>query len=287
MLKLRTCALTAFLILNQTCKPLNAEFLNNELTKEEHKRKEIPLRLQDYDVGEITSSEQMESPVIPAMTRARAISDELQKVESLLEEVPPGWNSLSKSVCINSLRNKNLELEFELTRAKIELAQIQSGATPQEEKYKMADDQKPQHMDANVQVQGTSTDPSPPFPPLATLQADKVVQEDLKEQEDSLDELMDPAQKLMESTSISRGKRPLLIPDFVSSTPIVLEGDRETNYEKKPKLNTTFPQWSAANFRIVHTPIKERSLSTVPDIMNYISYSTKVSELPKLYPITR
>ena len=72
-----------------------------------------------------------------------------------------------------------------------------------------------------------------------------------------------------------RGKRPLLIPDFVSSLPVVLEEDRETvlggsggtqiilktSHEKKPPLNNiTFPQWSAANFRIMHTLVKEGAL---------------------------
>ena len=83
-----------------------------------------------------------------------------------------------------------------------------------------------------------------------------------------LSELVDPAQKLLEPSTTPRGKRPLLIPDFVSSLPVVLEGDRETvlgasggtqialktSHEKKPQLtNITFPQWSAANFRIMQT----------------------------------
>ena len=60
----------------------------------------------------------------------------------------------------------------------------------------------------------------------------------------------------------------------------------KTSHEKKPQLtNITFPQWSAANFRIMHTLVKESALSTVSDIMNYISYITKVSELAKIYPI--
>ena len=75
---------------------------------------------------------------------------------------------------------------------------------------------------------------------------------------------------------------------------MVLEEDRETvlgasggtqiilktSHEKKPLLNNiTFPQWSVANFRIMHTLVKEGALSTMSD-MNYISYSTKVSDLP-------
>ena len=33
--------------------------------------------------------------------------------------------------------------------------------------------------------------------------------------------------------------------------------------------------------------VKEGALSTTSDIMNYISYSTKVSELAKIYPLAR
>ena len=67
-------------------------------------------------------------------------------------------------------------------------------------------------------------------------------------------------------------------------TQIVLK----TNQERKPKLTSiTFPQWSAANFRIMHTLIKEGALSSTTDVMNNISYDTKVSELAKIYPIAR
>ena len=37
----------------------------------------------------------------------------------------------------------------------------------------------------------------------------------------------------------------------------------------------------------MHTLVKEGALSTMSDIMNYISYSTKVSELAKIYPLAR
>ena len=100
------------------------------------------------------------------------------------------------------------------------------------------------------------------------------------------DELADPAQQLLKPSTTPRGKRPLLIPDFVSSLPVVLKEDRETvlgssggnqiilktSHEKKPQLNNiTFPQWSAAYFRIMHTHVKEGALSTMSDIMNYMS----------------
>ena len=37
----------------------------------------------------------------------------------------------------------------------------------------------------------------------------------------------------------------------------------------------------------MHTLVKEGTLSSMSDIMNYISYSTKVSELANIYPIRR
>ena len=42
-----------------------------------------------------------------------------------------------------------------------------------------------------------------------------------------------------------------------------------------------------ANFRILHTLIKEGALSTMTEVMNYISYGAKVSELAKINPIAR
>ena len=161
----------------------------------------------------------------------------------------------------------------------------------------------PQTRRTSTQNKGQCTTLRTPVPTLTALQSDTAVQEELKALEESLgdpilpglsDELADPAQKLLEPNTTPRGKRPLLIPDFVSSLPVVLEEDWETmvdvsagtqiilktSHEKKPLLNNiTFPQWSVANFRIMHTLVKEGALSTMSD-MNYISYSTKVSDLP-------
>ena len=169
----------------------------------------------------------------------------------------------------------------------------------------------PASVHGNTQPQDQSAVQRSTIPSLKTLQTDPAVQEDLKALEDSLgdpillglsDELADPAQQLLEPRSSLRGKRPLLIPDFVSSLPVVLEEDRETvlgvsggtqiilktNNQKKPQLaNISFPQWSAAYFRIMHTLIKEGDLSSTSVVTNYISYSTKVSELAKIYPIPR
>ena len=198
-------------------------------------------------------------------------------------------------------------MELELTRAKIELARVKS-AMAHESQSKMA---APNSATVNTRNQGQCTTQRATVPTLTALQSDTAVQEELKALEESLgdpillglsDELADPAQKLLEPSTTPRGKRPLLIPDFVSSLPVVLEEDRETvlgasggtqiilktSHEKKPLLNNiTFPQWSVANFRIMHTLVKEGALSTMSDIMNYISYSTKVSELAKIYPLAR
>jgi len=137
-----------------------------------------------------------------------------------------------------------------------------------------------------ISAQGTS-DPS-----LATLQTDAMVQQNLKALKISLgypillgisDNLADPTQTLLEPSTTPKDSRPLLIPDFVSSLPVVLEEDQETvlgvsggtqivlrtSHEKKPKLTSiTFPQWAAANFRILHTLIKKGTLSTMTDVMN-------------------
>ena len=115
------------------------------------------------------------------------------------------------------------------------------------------------------------------------------------------EEEQDPAQQLLEPTT-SRGKRPLLIPDFISSFPIVLQEDKETvlgtsgdarivlksSQEKKLSIDKiSFPQWSAANFRIMHTLMKDGLLSSTQDILNYIVYSSKISELTKCYPLAK
>ena len=208
---------------------------------------------------------------------------------------------------ISKLQNENLKLELEVTRAKIELALVKSAITHESHSKMTA----PNPPNVSMPKQGRCTAQRATVPTLTALQSDSAVQEELKALEESLadpillglsDELADPAQKLLEPSTTPRGKRPLLIPDFVSSLPVVLEEDHETvlgmfggtqvilktSHEKKPQLtNITFPQWSAANFRIMHTVVKEGALSTMADIMNYISYSTKVSELAKTYRIVR
>ena len=279
------------------------------------REKKPPQHLQDFQL-ELDPTESLQT---------RAIRDELNQVESLLESLTPeaGRKSASanklqtptftpedekqSAASISKLQNENLKLELELTRAKIELARVKS-TMADESQSKMA---APIPVNVNTQNQGQCATQRATVPTLTALQSDTAVQEELKALEESLgdpilpglsDELADPAQKLLEPNTTPRGKRPLLIPDFVSSLPVVLEEDRETvlgasggtqiilktSHEKKPLLNNiTFPQWSAANFRIMHTLVKDGALPTVSDIMNYISYSTKVSELAKIYPLAR
>lgn len=230
---------------------------------------------------------------LEASSQTRAITEELDQVESLLESLTPGAGRSAAGVNklrgltpeaedrfssdVLSLQNGNLKLELELTQAKIELARTQSEVTKKTQS-KMA---APASAHGNTQPQDQSAVQGLTIPSLKTLQTDPVVQEDLKALEESLrdpillglsDELADPAQQLLEPRSSLRGKHPLFIPDFVSSLPVVLEEDRETvlgmssgtqiilktNNQKKPQLaNISFPQWSAANFGIMHMLIKE------------------------------
>ena len=239
------------------------------------REKKPPQHLQDFQL-ELDPTESLQT---------RTIRDELNQVETLLESLTPeaGQQSASaiklriptftseeekqSAASITKLQKENLKLELELTRAKIELARVKSAMT-HESQSKMAASNP---TNVNTQNQGQCTTQRATVPTLSALQSDTAVQEELKALEESLgdpillglsDELADPAQKLL-NPAPPRGKRPLLIPDFVSSLPVVLEEDRETvlgasggtqiilktSHEKKPPLNNiTFPQWSAANF---------------------------------------
>ncbi|KAK2558814.1 hypothetical protein P5673_019029 [Acropora cervicornis] len=114
-------------------------------------------------------------------------------------------------------------------------------------------------------------------------------------------EEQDAAGRLLEPT-ISQGKRPLVIPDFISSFPIILQDDRETvlgtsgdakiilksSQDKKPSLDKIpFPRWSSANFRIMHILKKDSLLSSTQAIFNYNLYSFKISECTKCYPLSK
>ena len=62
----------------------------------------------------------------------------------------------------------------------------------------------------------------------------------------------------------------------------------KSSQEKKPSLDKiSFPQWSAANFRIMHIVMKNGVLSSTQNIFDYILYSLKISELAKCYPLPK
>ena len=118
---------------------------------------------------------------------------------------------------------------------------------------------------------------------MKSLQQDPVVQSELKSLMDSLedpvllgltDEEQDLAQPLFKPFA-SRSKRPLLIPDFISSLPLALHEVKETvlgtSSDARNKNRSgqelslekiSFSQWSAANFRIMHTLMTDETLSS-------------------------
>ena len=132
--------------------------------------------------------------------QTRAIREELNQVESLLESLTPEAGKQSTSVSklqypilkpaeeqksaasISKLQNENLKLELELTRAKIELARVKSTMT-HESQSKMA---APNPANVSMQNQGQCTTQRATVPTLTTLQSDTAVQEELKALEESL-----------------------------------------------------------------------------------------------------
>ena len=118
---------------------------------------------------------------------------------------------------------------------------------------------------------------------MKSLQQDPVVQSELKSLLDSLGdpillaltaEEQDPAQPLFKPFA-SRSKRPFLIPDFISSLPSALQEVKETvlgtSSDARIKNRSgqelclekiSFSQWSAANFRIMHTLMTDETLSS-------------------------
>ena len=109
------------------------------------REKKPPQHLQDFQL-ELDPTESLQT---------RAIRDELNQVESLLESLTPEADKQSASAnklqtpaftpeeekqsaaSISKLQNENLKLELELTRAKIELAWVKS-AMAHESQSKMA-----------------------------------------------------------------------------------------------------------------------------------------------------
>ena len=189
-----------------------------------------------------------------------------------------------------------MQLELDLTRTNLELLKLQQ---------ELARNTSPK-IAAAVQSSTPGGNPTTK-PTLKDLHQDPKVQSDLKSLMDSLgepvlvgltEEEQDPACQLLEPTS-SRGKH---IPDFISSFPIILQEDSETvlgtsddakiilksSQEKKHFLDKiSFPQWSVANFRIMHILMKDGLLSSTQHIFDYILYSSKISELAKCYPLPK
>ena len=256
-----------------------------------------PIKLQDFVADDFVA----ESATPQQMSEA--VKRELSQVESMTKDLTPtSFKAEQPTVndrAFEDLRNQNLQLELDLTRTKLELLKLQRETT--------------QPSAPNMATATTTTTPvgNPVAKPtLKNLQQDPVVQSQLKSLMDSLgdpvllgltEEEQDPAQQLLEP-STARGKRPLLIPDFISSLPLVLQEDKETvlgtcgdarvvlktAQDKKLSLDKiSFPQWSAANFRIMHSLMKDGSLSSTQDILEYIMYTSKISELAKCYPLPK
>lgn len=104
--------------------------------------------------------------------------------------------------------------------------------------------------------------------------------------------MADPGQKLLEFSTTRRCNCPLLIPDFVTSLPVVLKEDQETvlgtsggTQKILEETPTHFSQWSPANFRITNILMKEGDLLSALDIMKFTSYSTLFLDPAKIYPI--
>ena len=123
------------------------------------REKKPPQYLQDFQL-ELDPTESLQT---------RAIRDELNQVESLLESLTPEAGKQSASAnklqtptfapeeekqsaaSISKLQNENLKLELELTRAKIELARVKS-AMAHESQSKMA---APNPAKVNTQIKAS------------------------------------------------------------------------------------------------------------------------------------
>ena len=152
-----------------------------------------------------------------------AVKRELSQVESLIKDLTTtSFKAEQPTVndrATKDLRNRDLQLELDLTRTKLELSTQQSS---------------PKMVSATA-----TTTPHGNFVAKSTLkshQQDPVVQSELKSLMDSLGdpillgltaEEQDLAQPLFKPFA-SRSKRPLLIPDFISSLPLALHEVKET-----------------------------------------------------------
>ena len=147
------------------------------------REKKPPQRLQDFQL-ELDPTESLQT---------RAIRDELNQLESLLESLTPEADKQSASAnkrqtptftpeeekqsaaSISKLQNENLKLELELPRAKTELSWVKS-AMAHESPSKMA---VPNPANVNTQNQRQSTTQRATVPTLTALQSDTAVQEEL------------------------------------------------------------------------------------------------------------
>ena len=221
-------------------------------TRKSSRKTKPPTKLTDYEMDD-----SLAEPATPLQI-SEVVKCELSQVESIqdlsLTNRKVEQPVVEQDRTIADLRNHNLQLELDLTRTKLELLKLQRDSAwnrcptmvAAERSTKPDDNLKPTlkdlHQDPNVQFELKSLMDSLGDPVLVGL----------------TEEEQDLARQMLEPTS--RGKRPLLIPDFICSLPIVLQEDWETvlgtsgdakiilksSQEKKPSLDKiSFPpgQW--------------------------------------------
>ena len=202
-------------------------------TRKRSRRTKHPIKLKDFVaddfVAESTTPEQM----------SVAVKHELIQVESLIKDLTTtSFKAEQPTVndrATKDLRNRGLQLELDLTHTKLELLQLQREST-QQSAPKMVSATEATRPDGNFVAKTT----------LKSLKQDPVVQSALKSLLDSLgdpilldltEEEQDPAHPLFKPFA-SRSKRPLLIPDFISSLSLALHEDRETSGDARIVLKT-------------------------------------------------
>ena len=187
------------------------------------RRMKHPIKLKDlvaeHFVAESTTPQQMSIAVKRKLSQVESLIKDLTKT-SFNAEQPTVKDRVTKD-----LRNRDLQLELDLTRTKLELLQLQRESA-QWSAPKMVSATATTTPDGNFVAKKT----------LKSLQQDPVVQSELKSLMDSLgdpillgltEEEQDPAQPLFKPFA-SRNKRPLLIPNFISSLPLALHEVKET-----------------------------------------------------------
>ena len=179
-------------------------------TRKSSRRTKPPIKLTDYEMDDL-----LEDSATPQQI-SEAVKRELSQVESMIKDLSPTSDKAQQSTVkqdktIEDLRNHNLQLELDLTRTKLELLKLQRESARNSSPKMAAADQS-----------ATPGDNPTAKPTLKDLHQDPNVQSELKSLIDSLgepvlvgltEEDQDPARQLLEPTS-SRGKRPLLIPNY-------------------------------------------------------------------------